>query len=112
MGSRPRGDPVLSGKTVLLTGATGGLGGALAEALAGAGADLVLTGRRQSELEALARRVGGRALVADLSDRAGPVRLLEQVGHVDVLVSNAALPGTGELVSFSPEQVDRALDVN
>lgn len=103
---------MLPGKTVLLTGATGGLGGALAEALAGAGSHLVLSGRRQPELEALAERVGGRAVVVDLADPDGPGRLLEQAGAVDVLVSNAALPGTGELVSFRPEQLDRALDVN
>jgi short-subunit dehydrogenase len=56
--------------------------------------------------------VGARAVAADLADPKGPEQLLAQTGPVDVLVSNAALPGTGELVSFSSEQVDRALDVN
>ena len=101
---------MLSGRTVLLTGATGGLGGALARRLRAEGAELVLTGRREAELTALAQEVQGRALVADLAD--GVEDLLRQLDRVDVLVSNAALPGTGELGSFTPEQVRRALDVN
>jgi short-subunit dehydrogenase len=103
---------VLSGKNVLLTGASGGIGIALAEALAAQGATLVLTGRRETELTALAARLGGRVVVADLADREDVQRLLAEAGDVDVLVANAALPGTGALASFSAEQVDRALDVN
>ena len=103
---------MLSGKNVLLTGATGGIGNALAEALAAEGAALVLSGRREAELTALADRLGGRAVVADLADKADVPRLLAAAGDVDVLVANAALPGTGALDSFSAEQVDRALDVN
>ena len=102
----------LRGKTVLLTGASGGIGTALAEALAAEGASLVLSGRRQAELAALAERVGGRAVVADLAVHGDVDGLLAEAGEVDVLVSNAALPGTGALTSFSAEQVDRALDVN
>ena len=102
----------LAGRGVLLTGATGGIGAAAARALAARGAELVLTGRRAAELEALAAELGGRALAADLSRRDAPARLLEQAGEVDVLVSNAALPASGLLTSFSVEQIDRALDVN
>jgi short-subunit dehydrogenase len=107
-----RGETVLAGKNVLLTGASGGIGVALAEALATAGARLVLSGRREAELEALAGRLSGRAVVADLADPAAVRRLLAEAGDVDVLVANAALPGTGALASFTAEQVDRALDVN
>jgi short-subunit dehydrogenase len=109
---RTTGSRALRGKRVLLTGASGGIGTALAEALAGEGAELVLSGRRETELASLAERVGGTVVVADLARRDGVERLLEHAGHVDVLVSNAALPGTGTLASFSAEQVDRALDVN
>jgi short-subunit dehydrogenase len=102
----------LTGKTVLLTGASGGIGIALAEALSAAGAKLVLTGRRESELRALADRVNGRVVVADLAVKADVQRLLAEAGDVDILVANAALPGSGGLATFSAEQVDRALDVN
>ena len=109
---RPVAGQTLRGKTVLLTGASGGIGAALAEALAARGASLVLSGRREAELAVLADRVGGRAVVADLAVHADVDRLLAEAGEVDVLVSNAGLPGTGALTSFSAEQVDRALDVN
>lgn len=101
---------MLSGRTVLITGATGGLGQALARRLRAEGAELVLTGRRAPELEALAAEVQGRSVVADLAE--GVDALVRQLDRVDVLVSNAALPGTGELGSFTPEQARRALEVN
>jgi short-subunit dehydrogenase len=102
----------LTGKKVLLTGASGGIGVALARALAAEGAQLVLSGRRAAELAELAEQVGGRAVVADLSVRDEVDRLVEEAGDVDVLVANAALPGTGALASFSRQQLDRALEVN
>ncbi len=102
----------LAGKTVLVTGASGGIGQAIAEAFAKEGAKLVLSGRRAAELEALAERVSGRVVVADLSVRADVERLLQEAGDVDVLVANAALPASGLLSEYSPEQLDRALEVN
>jgi short-subunit dehydrogenase len=102
----------LSGRTVLLTGATGGIGHAIAERLAGAGAQLVLTGRRVEVLEPLAQRLGGRALGVDLSQRAEVERLAGEAADVDVLVANAALPGSGRLEEYSVDEVDRVLDVN
>ena len=97
---------------MLLTGATGGLGQAIARALAARGSSLTLTGRRADVLEPLARETGGRGIVSDLSEPDAPARLLEAAGEVDVLIANAGLPGSGKLTSFTPEQVDRALDVN
>jgi len=97
---------------VLLTGATGGIGGATARALAARGASVVLTGRRVEPLEALAEAIGGRAVAADLTLPDAPERLVVDAGDVDVLVANAALPASGELVSFSPEEIDRAIAVN
>jgi short-subunit dehydrogenase len=102
----------LDGARVLLTGATGGLGHAIARALAERGAQLTLTGRRVDVLEPLAGEVGGRAIEADLSVPDAPERLLAEAGEVDVLVANAALPGSGALNSFSVEEIDRALTVN
>lgn len=102
----------LSGSTVLLTGATGGIGHAIARALSGRGAKLVLTGRRTDVLEPLAAELGASALAVDLSDRAAVAQLVQDAGAVDVLVANAALPGSGRLDSYSEEQMDRALEVN
>ena len=102
----------LAGKNVLLTGASGGIGHALAEAFAQEGAKLVLSGRRASELEALAERVSGRVVVADLSRRADVSRLLAEAGDIDVLVANAALPASGALDEYDADQLDRALEVN
>jgi uncharacterized protein len=102
----------VSGSTVLLTGATGGIGHAIARALAGRGATLILTGRRADVLEPLASELGGRALAVDLALRPEVERLAAEAGEVDILVNNAALPASGALDSFTLEQVDRALDVN
>jgi short-subunit dehydrogenase len=102
----------LAGRSVLLTGATGGLGHAIARRLRTAGAELVLTGRRNDVLEPLAAETGGRALAVDLADRDAVARLAEDCPDVDVLVSNAALPASGNLMTFSVEELDTALEVN
>jgi uncharacterized protein len=102
----------LEGRTALITGATGGLGHAIAERLAARGAKLVLTGRRADVLEPLAERLGGRALGVDLADRAAVARLADEAGDVDVLVANAALPGSGRLDEYDVDAIDRVLDVN
>jgi uncharacterized protein len=102
----------ISGRTVLLTGATGGIGHAIARALHARGATLVLTGRRAEVLEPLAAEVKGTALAADLSQRADVERLIAEAGSADIVVNNAALPASGDILSFSPEELDRALEVN
>lgn len=102
----------VAGATVLLTGATGGLGGTIARVLAGRGAQLVISGRRRELLEPLAEEIGARAIPADLATHGEPERLAAEAGAVDVFVSNAALPGSGPLAEYSVEHVDRALDVN
>jgi uncharacterized protein len=102
----------LGGANVLLTGASGGIGAATARALAARGATVIASGRRTGELEALAAELGGRAVAADLAEAGGPERLLAEAGDVDVLVANAGLPASGELTSFSADEIDRALTVN
>jgi short-subunit dehydrogenase len=102
----------LGGRTALVTGASGGLGHAIARALARRGASLVLSARRAEVIEPLAAELGGRAVTADLSDRAAVERLVDEAGPVDVLVANAGVPGSGRLGTFSTEEIDRALDVN
>ncbi len=97
---------------MLLTGATGGIGHAIARALCASGASLVLTGRRTDELEPLAREVSGRAIACDLSDREGLARLLAQAGEVDLLVANAGMPASGLLTDLGQDEIDRMLEVN
>jgi short-subunit dehydrogenase len=102
----------LAGATALVTGATGGLGQAIARALAGQGASLVLSGRRTEVLEPLAGELGARTLACDLADPAAVERLAAEAADVDVLIANAGLPGSGHISTFTVEDIDRALTVN
>jgi short-subunit dehydrogenase len=98
--------------SVLVTGATGGLGQAIAREFAARGASLVLTGRRLDVLSPLAHEIGARPVVCDLSRREEVGRLADEAGEVDVVVANAALPASGLLTDLSEEQIDRMLEVN
>jgi uncharacterized protein len=104
----------LGGSTALLTGASGGLGRAIAQALHARGARVLLSGRREDALEELRSELGARAevLAADLADPAAAAELAERAGAVEVLVANAALPASGALAGFEPDELDRALNVN
>ncbi len=102
----------ISGATALVTGATGGIGQAIARALHERGAKLILTGRRTEVLEPLALELGARTLAVDLVDPAEVDRLASESGAVDILIANAALPATGTLDTFTMQEVDRALAVN
>ena len=102
----------LSGARVLLTGATGGLGEAIARELAARGAKLVLTGRRAEVLEPLAVELSAETIVADLAKRSDLNRLVSQAGEVDVLVANAGMPASGRVGEFNVTQLDRTIDVN
>jgi uncharacterized protein len=103
---------LLDGARVLLTGATGGIGQAIARRLSSEGAQLVLTGRRSDALHALADELGARALVIDLALREEVERLLATAGEIDLLIANAALPGSGRLATLERDHVDRAIEVN
>jgi len=87
----------LTGKNVLLTGASGGIGGAIATALHGAGATVALSGTRVDPLNALAAELGDRVhvLPCNLSDadavNALPKQAVEAMGSVDILVNNAGI---------------------
>ncbi len=98
--------------SVLVTGATGGIGGAIAREFSARGASLVVTGRRVDALESLAGELGARAIPCDLSDRLQVDRLASEVGEIDVLVANAGLPASGTLTELSEAQIDRMLEVN
>jgi short-subunit dehydrogenase len=104
----------LSGQTALVTGATGGLGRAIARALHAQGAELRISGRRTEVLDELARELGDRvrAIPADLSKADEVAHLAADAGAVDVLVANAGLGGAGVLADYTLEEAERVLDVN
>lgn len=104
----------LTGGKVLITGATGGLGQAIARAFAGRGADLLISGRRVDLLDELAAEVGGRTLPCDLASREEVERLAAEAAQagVEVLVANAAAPGAALLTETSQEEIDAMLEVN
>lgn len=102
----------IRGSKVLLTGASGGLGGAIARELARRGADLVLTARSTEVLEELAKDIGASVVVADLSDREDVMRLCGLMDDIDVLVANAGVGGDGTILDTDTEQIDFVLDVN
>jgi len=103
----------LRGKTVLLTGASTGLGPHIARRLYRAGAAFVLSARNEESLQRLAKELGeSKVIVADLSRVGEAERLAKEAGIVDVLVSNAGIPASGRLATFTVEELDRAIAVN
>ncbi|MDA0675218.1 MAG: 3-oxoacyl-[acyl-carrier-protein] reductase [Proteobacteria bacterium] len=108
----------LGGRSALVTGASGGIGGAIAKVLHAQGAKVVLSGTREPALSALAAELGERAYVApcDLSDVtqvAGLIEAAEKVaGAVDILVNNAGLTRDGLAMRMSDEDWQAVLDVN
>jgi 3-oxoacyl-[acyl-carrier protein] reductase len=108
----------LSGKTALVTGASGGLGSAITRALHAQGAQVVLSGTRAEALQALAAELGERAFSApaNLSDAAAVDGLVGQAealaGQVDILVSNAGLTRDGLLLRMKDEDWDAVIRVN
>jgi 3-oxoacyl-[acyl-carrier protein] reductase len=108
----------LTGKAALVTGASGGIGAAIAKALHGAGATVGLSGTRVEPLEALATDLGARAhvLPCNLSDPAAVEGLIKQateaMGAVDILVNNAGITRDGLAMRMSDEDWQAVIDVN
>jgi 3-oxoacyl-[acyl-carrier protein] reductase len=108
----------LTGKTALVTGASGGIGGAIAQALHAAGATVALSGTRTAPLEALAADLGSRAhvLTSDLSDPASvealPKAAAVAMGSVDILVNNAGITRDNLFMRMSDEEWQSVIDVN
>ena len=102
----------VAGRTVLITGATGGLGHAIARRLAAAGANIVLSGRRADVLSELAGQIGAQVAPADLSDPDAVRALAQAHTDIDILVANAGVPASGRLQTYSDDQIERALLVN
>jgi 3-oxoacyl-[acyl-carrier protein] reductase len=108
----------LSGQTALVTGASGGIGGAIVRALHRQGAQIMLAGTRLEALTALAHELGERARVelADLADPAAPDRLARDaeaaMGRVDILVNNAGITRDTLALRMNDEDWQAVLDVN
>jgi NAD(P)-dependent dehydrogenase (short-subunit alcohol dehydrogenase family) len=108
----------LDGRTALVTGASRGIGAAAARALDEAGARVALSARSTQELETVAATLQNDPIVlpADLSDVSGPAELaataLDALGHVDVLVNNAAMAARLDTVDTDAELIDAMLAVN
>lgn len=105
----------VSGKKVLLTGATGGLGRIIATEIARAGGELILSARSAEALTVLAEELPGRGhsvLPVDFTRPDAVEVLAAEAGPVDILVANAALPATGRLTELTADQTSRMLRVN
>lgn len=108
----------LTGNNALVTGASGGIGGAIAKALHAQGATVGLSGTRTAPLEALAKELGERAhvLPCNLSDREAVVGLaksaIEAMGSVDILVNNAGVTRDNLFMRMSDDEWDSVIEIN
>ena len=108
----------LNGKKVLVTGASGGIGRAIAMELSSSGADLCLTGRNKSELENLQKIIGGncQVIISDLSNSEGISNLADQaqdiMGQIDILVNNAGITKDNLFMRMSEDDWNEVININ
>ena len=108
----------LTGRTALVTGASGGIGGAIARALHGSGATVALSGTREGPLQELAASLGDRAHVvpADLSKPEAAAALVKDaaaaMGSMDILVNNAGITRDNLFMRMSDDEWSQVMDVN
>ena len=103
----------LKNKTALITGASSGIGAACAKALANNGAKVVLTGRNQTSLEQLSEEIGGRYIVADISQNDEVIKLFDEIGEsIDILVNNAGIAPKASIIEGKIESFEDLLRVN
>lgn len=108
----------LTGKNALVTGASGGIGGAIAKALHAQGATVVLSGTKEEKLQALASALGERThvIACDLGDRKAVADLAgmaeAKLGHLDILVNNAGMTKDNLFMLLKDDDWDRVINVN
>ena len=108
----------LKGKKALITGASGGIGGAITKTLKEAGAEVAISGTRLESLEALSDTLGGNTLIVqcNLSDPLAIEELLkgvgEKMGGIDILVNNAGITRDNLFMRMSDEEWQTVLDIN
>jgi 3-oxoacyl-[acyl-carrier protein] reductase len=107
----------LTGKTALVTGATGGIGGAIARALHAQGAKVAISGTRRDVLDALAAELGGATVLpCDLANKDAVEALVpkaeETLGQLDILVTNAGITRDNLLVALKDEDWEQVINVN
>jgi NAD(P)-dependent dehydrogenase (short-subunit alcohol dehydrogenase family) len=104
----------LSGKTAVIVGASGGLGQAMAETLAGAGAKLALVGRNQAKLDAVAEKTGGASFTADVTAEADVARLAKDVhakfGDAQILINSAGINIRKSVTDFTLDEFNAVVD--
>jgi NAD(P)-dependent dehydrogenase (short-subunit alcohol dehydrogenase family) len=106
----------LTGMAALVTGATSGIGRAIAEQFAASGAELMLTGRNEAAGAEIAKHLGARFLAGDITDPAFPDRVvaetLKSFGRLDILVNNAGVTHRGSILETSDDDWARVMEVN
>ena len=108
----------LTGKVVLLTGASGGIGKSIAKKMKKQGANLILSGTRQNILESLSLELGNgtKTIVTDLSSKEGIANLAKEAeacfGHIDVLINNAGITADSLFLRMKDEDWDKVININ
>lgn len=102
----------LAGRRALITGGGTGVGADLARGFAGAGAEVVVAGRRRDPLDRVAAETGARALTCDVTDEASVAALFEAAGRCDIVIANAGAADSAPFARLSRDQFDAVLAVN
>src|SRR4051812_5285979 len=104
---------VLDGLVAVVTGGGSGIGAAIARTFAQAGARVVVAGRHHESLAKVAEPIGGRAVVADVTDEASVRSLFDRVGDLDILVNNAGIAGpVADAAEMDVEAWDETMAIN
>lgn len=102
----------LTGKTALITGATGGIGEAICESLKAAGVTLIITGTREEKVKSLAEKLSATGIACNLTDGEARKKLISEAGQIDILVNNAGMTGDMLFPRQKRENWDNVFELN